>query len=695
MEREYTTVRKSSKKSFPKEDIISLISSEESESDLSESGLSPIKEIIEISEEEQEEPIKEGKKEVDEKSKNKDFKICEKFLQRASVTKNLSKFINPFSNQAITKGGSQYKNYLKKCSKIIGETEMTSRMKEVEPFTDITGKRKIYSCKKIPKKAGFEPKKHHITVRDRFKNIIDSWVTEKDLRGLLLYHGLGVGKTCSYSLIIDEYLKKFPDNYVFIFTPGSLRTNFIEQYCGFCGKNGKKLEDKLIFFTLNDSGVLEKLPQNFNNSLIIIDEVHNLTHGVFNESQNPTNLFNKIINSKKIFVVAGSGTPIQTDIQELYYLTKLFYPDLYFNLDYFMNEFEEKEKGKDFSSSIVWDIKNKNELKKKLCSFVSYFFPSEDLSEYPKVKKQNIQVYINPDRKKIFQGLVERELSAFPPNEKIKFSNPEAYKKQKILYYIAQTRVKSSQLSNYSYPIRAKINNKEEDLEEEIEDLDEEIDVAHHFLPDKLIKDGGWIDETILDDLDKRGEKIATIINDIQENSGKHAIYTKFKNHSGSHLIGSILDLLDIPYRFFDGDMNDQQRLKVLSEFNDVNNNDGSKVKVLILTDAGAEGINLLSVRRFHILEQGVNLTKMNQVLGRANRFRSHSSLPQQDRILVIRNYFLMIFEDDNSDLNNSQRALNAANDQTYSTDLVNNQRALKKDISISIVRDLIKTCNT
>ena len=50
-------------------------------------------------------------------------------------------------------------------------------------------------------------------------------------RGLLLYHGLGSGKTCS-SIAIAEGFKS--DKQIFVMTPASLRTNYIEELkkCG-------------------------------------------------------------------------------------------------------------------------------------------------------------------------------------------------------------------------------------------------------------------------------------------------------------------------------------------------------------------------------------------------------------------------------------------------------------------------------
>jgi len=148
--------------------------------------------------------------------------------------------------------------------------------------------------------------------------------------------------------------------------------------------------------------------------------------------------------------------------------------------------------------------------------------------------------------------------------------------------------------------------------------------------------------------------------------------------------------------------MDDNDRINVLSEFNDPSNNDGSKIKVIILTDAGAEGINLLAVRRFHILEQGLNMTKMKQITGRANRFKSHSSLPIDKRNLTILNYFLTTKVNNNTKLdftNFEQKGIdyiqNLIKKDSLSTDLILYNSARRKDKSISELREVMKSCST
>ena len=53
---------------------------------------------------------------------------------------------------------------------------------------------------------------------------------------------------------------------------------------------------------------------------------------------------------------------------------------------------------------------------------------------------------------------------------------------------------------------------------------------------------------------------------------------------------------------------------------------------MILISSAGAEGISLFAVRQVHIMEPYWNFGRMNQVFGRAIRFKSHKDLEENDR---------------------------------------------------------------
>ena len=60
------------------------------------------------------------------------------------------------------------------------------------------------------------------------------------------------------------------------------------------------------------------------------------------------------------------------------------------------------------------------------------------------------------------------------------------------------------------------------------------------------------------------------------------------------------------------------------------NNNLGEIIKVLMITSAGSEGINLRNTRYVHIMEPYWHPVRTEQVIGRARRICSHQGLPKE-----------------------------------------------------------------
>jgi hypothetical protein len=73
------------------------------------------------------------------------------------------------------------------------------------------------------------------------------------------------------------------------------------------------------------------------------------------------------------------------------------------------------------------------------------------------------------------------------------------------------------------------------------------------------------------------------------------------------------------------------------------NNNMGEIIKVLMITSAGSEGINLRNTRYVHIMEPYWHPVRLEQVIGRARRICSHQGLPEELRTVEVFIY-LMVF---------------------------------------------------
>ena len=62
----------------------------------------------------------------------------------------------------------------------------------------------------------------------------------------------------------------------------------------------------------------------------------------------------------------------------------------------------------------------------------------------------------------------------------------------------------------------------------------------------------------------------------------------------------------------------------------------GEKIKVVIISMTGSEGIDFKNLRQLHILEPWYNLSLIEQIIGRAVRNCSHKNLPFSKRNVEI-----------------------------------------------------------
>ena len=73
-----------------------------------------------------------------------------------------------------------------------------------------------------------------------------------------------------------------------------------------------------------------------------------------------------------------------------------------------------------------------------------------------------------------------------------------------------------------------------------------------------------------------------------------------------------------------------------LKNLTDEDNKNGEKIKIVIISMTGSEGIDFKNLRQVHILEPWYNLSLIEQIIGRAVRTCSHKQLPFKDRNVEI-----------------------------------------------------------
>ena len=129
---------------------------------------------------------------------------------------------------------------------------------------------------------------------------------------------------------------------------------------------------------------------------------------------------------------------------------------------------------------------------------------------------------------------------------------------------------------------------------------------------------------------------IDKIINENKKNKrNKTLIYSSFLD-AGSKLVMKRLDALNIPYVKVDGTMSKLKRKDAVEKYNT------GKVSIIIISKAGGEGLDLKETRHVIITEPTWNDANLEQVKGRAIRFKSHVHLPEDEQHVDIWNLFMI-----------------------------------------------------
>lgn len=475
--------------------------------------------------------------------------------------------------------------------------------------------RGIYKKTCVLKKTEiFNPTKIQKNTRDYF--------LKSPYKGLLVFHQLGSGKTCTSILIADQMIKNKEIRHVYVLTPGSLRQNWIDEYCKKCGDNFIKENYTFITYNYNVWSSVQTL--NFNNSLIIIDEVHKFINGVKNMSKNSFQIYKKIYNSD-CRIIALSGTPIFSNTYEWSILGNLLKPDTF-------TKIIEGEK----INILKWSDNNIKD--EDLQGIISYF--PGDPKFYPEIYYKNpIKIKMTEEQYEKYKSVFESESKwrKNPPNKKLFYENIEEYEKKYARYIMAIKYINTRLITNFNY------NKQERMYSDTLENNELKNDDEDSDLEQLEIDKNGWIKKDTFSNkklFTHYSPKFTSIlVNIILNFNNKHVIFSFFKRKAGINMLKYLLDKCGISNAVYSGDLNDVERRSLLKRFNSPDNKNGEKIKILLLTEAGAEGITLLDVNDFHIVESSKeNLIK--QAIGRVVRYKSHQNLPENRRYVNVWRYF-------------------------------------------------------
>jgi hypothetical protein len=421
---------------------------------------------------------------------------------------------------------------------------------------------------------------------------IDKWFSQGN-RKMLLFHGIGSGKTCT-SIVAAKALKmKNTITNVYAVTPASLVDNFKKELNGKCGGFKSMPAHIHVFSYLKFINAVEKKEINIKNSLIIIDEIQNI---VSESGSMYKRIFNILVTKQPVnlHVILLSGTPMFDQPHEIALTMNLL--DLPKPLPGVVAKFKKKymKKGQ---------FINEKDFLERIFPYVSAF---KGVGAAAYAKRTEI---VHLCKMSEFQ-----ENSYAASMNGIKLTGAD----------FSQAFLSGPRMaSNLVYP-NGRFGRKGKPM------------CYKQICPSFSVNS-----------LSKYSTKFSKCIRNLLKSTGPTFAFSNFVE------AGGVLDFVfaleangftqyekkgDLSFGVFkSGDY--EQNIKLLSVFNSKKNSDGSLIKVIIGSPAMKEGITLLRTREVHLLDLHWNNSRTEQIIGRAIRFCSHADLPENERHVSVHYY--------------------------------------------------------
>lgn len=448
--------------------------------------------------------------------------------------------------------------------------------------------------------------------------------------GVLVYHRIGAGKTCTAVRIAEKW-KKYKR--IVVVVPASLKGNFRSELRSLCAddnylkdnertmlaklhpsdqkykeiiaKTDERINEYYEIYSYNKFVELTKTKQiNLKNALLIVDEIQNMVSegGSFYEA-----LYDAIHSAPKdLRIVLLSATPMFDKPNEI---------GLTMNL---LRLPEELPVGREFDKTFIKTVKRGDK----------YMHSVKNIELF----KERVKGFIS-----FFRG-----------------APPFVFPKMKIKYI-------SCEMSDFQYSAYKKVLGNEENIMSgtkkkiakslNISDLPNNFYIGTRVIsnivfPNRKINEEGYLSFTnkqIVKHLDKFSCKFFEIMNKIQKTNGKVFVYSSFKEFGGIRSFARVLDAFGYKdytkegegkkrYAIWSGDENITIKEEIRAVYNMKSNLKGSKLKIILGSPSIREGVSLTGVRQVHVLEPYWNQSRLDQVIGRASRFCSHKDLEEHHR---------------------------------------------------------------
>lgn len=120
----------------------------------------------------------------------------------------------------------------------------------------------------------------------------------------------------------------------------------------------------------------------------------------------------------------------------------------------------------------------------------------------------------------------------------------------------------------------------------------------------------------------------------MKENPKLRALVYSNYLESGVDSYASLMDEHKIPYAKFTGSLTPKHKKQIVEDYN------SGKVPVILGSGSASEGLDLKNTRLIQLLEPHFNQPKLDQVIGRGIRYKSHEELPKDQRNVTVQHYY-------------------------------------------------------
>lgn len=469
--------------------------------------------------------------------------------------------------------------------------------------------------------------------------------------GLLVFHRIGAGKTCSAVNIAEQWKNK---RKIIVVTPAALIGNFKNELRSKCAGNYylkdsdrqklKKLHPKSVEYKviikksdeiinrhyqiLSYNKFIDACKDNtldLKKKVLIIDEIQNMV----SESGSYYKILYETLKEspKDLRIVLLSATPIFDKPIEIALTMNLLQLPIELPIGHAFNNFfmEKFKKG----GIVYYKTKNMDILKDRLKGYISYFrgappyvFPTKEM-KYVKCKMNDFQY-------KSYLAVKNNEIEL-----------------QSIKRNIKQDDFKLNRSLRKKY---------RGFIEGDILNLPNNFFIGTRFIsniafPNKGINEDGYksFSGRYLDmkNLKEYSIKFYKILKKLKKCDGTVFIYSNFKEYGGIKSFIKVLEHHGFKdyiknregkkrYAVWSGDEKNHIKEEIKTVFNKKQNSNGSLIKVLLGSPSIKEGVSLLRVQQVHIMEPYWNISRLEQVIGRAIRYCSHKDMPRDKRTVQV-----------------------------------------------------------